>query len=219
MRASLVAFLMACALPLGALAGEAPVQADQGVAKAVWKSQQLDFFYTSFTTFYTCDGLRGRLRKLLVAAGARAKDLKIQVNGCDAFDAPTRSPFVRIEFTSPVEATAKNIADIEKDRATRELKARVRNEKPESNEPFDAYWKNVSFSRGKLDIEPGECELIEQLNKKVFPKMGVRVLKQDVNCTPNQTSLGQPRLEVQALTRAPKAEDQKPAEKKGSEKG
>lgn len=217
-----IIFVLACALPLGALAAETPAPAahsDQGVVKAVWKPQQVDFFYTSFTTFYTCDGLRGRLRKLLLAAGAREEDLKIQVNGCDEFNAPTRSPFVRLQFSSPVEATAQNIADIEKDRATRDLKARVRNEKPESNAPFDAYWKDVSYSRGKLDIEAGECELIEQLNKKVFPQMGLRVLKKDVTCVPNQTSLGQPRLEVQALTKAPKADEQPPADKKPDGKG
>jgi hypothetical protein len=193
-------------LPLGALAEE-PVHADQGVVKAVWKPLQVDFFYQSFTTFYTCDGLRGRLRKLLLAAGVRAKDLKISVTGCSSSNEVTRSPFVRLEFAAAVEATEQNIAEIEKERATRDLKARVRSEKPETNEPFDAYWKDVSFSRGKLDIEAGECELVEELNKKVFPKIGVKVLKQDVNCTPNQISLGQPRLEVQALTKAPKPDE------------
>ena len=89
-RSNLVALLVACALPLAARA-EPPAQADQGVVKAVWKPQQVDFFFQSFTVFYTCDGLRGRLRKLLLAAGARPKDLKIQVNGCDSSDTPTRS--------------------------------------------------------------------------------------------------------------------------------
>ena len=68
-------------------------------------------------------------------------------------------------------------------------------------------WKQVSLSRGKLYLEPGDCELVEQLSEKVFPKLGIRVIEDDVRCTPNQVSMNQPRLVVEALVPVPKPDE------------
>jgi hypothetical protein len=40
-----------------------------------------------------------------------------------------------------------------------------------------------------------------------LPKLAVRVVDDDVQCSPNQLSPGQPRLEVEALVELPKADD------------
>jgi hypothetical protein len=196
--AAWIALVATCAVLFGTVA-----RADEGMVKAVWKRQEVTFFLQTFTTFYSCEGLRGRLKTLLIAAGARKEDLRIQVTGCDPNDGPTRSPYVRITLASPVEATPENIAEIDKDHATRELAARVRNETLEPNTPFDAQWQPVPYTRGKLDLEPGECELIDELNKRVFSKLAMRVVKNELSCTPHQLTLGQPRLEMEALRRAP----------------
>jgi hypothetical protein len=64
----------------------------------------------------------------------------------------------------------------------------------------------VSLSRGALGLSPGDCELIEQIERKVLPKLAVRVVSSDMRCTPNQMSMGQPRLEVEALADLRKAD-------------
>jgi hypothetical protein len=90
----------------------------------------------------------------------------------------------------------------------RELAERVRGKKSDhpfdSLEEFPAQWRSVSLTRGRLDLQPGDCELIEELRKKVLPKLAVRIVRDDVQCSPNQLTMGQPRLEVEALKEVPK---------------
>jgi len=50
-----------------------------------------------------------------------------------------------------------------------------------------------------------------------LPKLAVRVVSSDMRCTPNQLTLGQPRLEVDALAELPKADAV--TEKKKSKSG
>ena len=40
--------------------------------EAVWKSHGLTFEYRGYNTVYTCDGLRGKLTKVLLNLGARS---------------------------------------------------------------------------------------------------------------------------------------------------
>lgn len=177
--------------------------------QAIWKPQRIEFNYQSFTTFYSCDGLESRVKRLLREVGAR-DDLKVRVTGCEGMNRPTRMPFVRIDMTSPVEATPQALEEINKDKTKRELSARVRGERAEElTAQFPAHWRKVDLSAGKLDIDPGECELIDELNKKVFSKLAIKVTRDDISCVPNQRSIGQPKLEIEALTAAPKPDDAK----------
>ena len=170
---------------------------------AVWKVQQIDFHYQSFTTFYSCRALVDRIEQILLAVGADKKSLDVRSTGCPGGEI-ARLPYVQIRITSPLEATPEALAEIEKTRSTRELAARVRGEHPaDIAEQFPAKWKPVAFDHGRLKIEPGECELVEQLTRYVFPKLAIRVTKNQLNCTPNQASLSQPRLNVDALVTIP----------------
>ena len=200
-------FLPACALvavagaPLASSAKETAPDPAQTVS-AVTKTQEIDFYYQSFTTYYSCHSLEDRVRQLLLALGAD-KNMKVKVASCFGNEI-ARFPNVRIQMSSPVEATPEVLAELEKTRSTRELTARVRGEPMvEVTAQYPAYWKPVSLSRGSFRLEPGDCELVDQLKRKVMPKLAVRIVKDDLSCTPNQASLGQPRLEVEALTRAP----------------
>jgi hypothetical protein len=115
-----------------------------------------------------------------------------------------------------VEATPEALAELDKTRSTRELVARVRGDSKQAQlaaAPFPAHWKRVSLSRGKLNLEPGDCELIEQLNKKVFPKLAIRVVDDTVGCTPHGTSMKQPRLVVEVLAPLPTADEAQQKEK------
>ena len=65
----------------------------------------------------------------------------------------------------------------------------------------------MSLSRGAVDLEPGDCELIDELRRKVLPKLAIRVVKDSTHCTPQQLTIGQPQLEVEALVALPKPDE------------
>jgi hypothetical protein len=186
--------------PAVALANPASI-APADALPAVWKPQTFDFHYQSFTTFYSCSSLGEKVRRILVALGGD-EGTKVRVSGCETSSGIARMPLVRITMTSPVEATPEALAELQKSRPVRELAARVRNDHKEAADidaQFPAYWQRVSLSRGSLGLAPGDCELVEQIERKILPKLAVRVVSNDMRCTPNQVTLGQPRLEVEAL--------------------
>ncbi len=206
---------LAAVVPLAARSAEPagdPAAESRPAVAAVTRSQDIDFYFQSFTTFYSCRSLEDRVRQLLLELGVES--IKVKVSSCFGNEI-ARFPHVRMQVSSPVEATPEILAEFEKTRSTRELAARVRGERPvEVTEQYPAYWKPVSLSRGSFRLESGDCELIDQIKRKVLPKLAIRVVKDDVSCIPNQVSLGQPRLEVEALTRVPPPDEGKPDDKK-----
>ena len=62
----------------GALAvSPVPAPAQSGATvTAVWRKQHLQFAYLGFTMRYTCDGLRDKVRAMLIELGAR-RDLHL----------------------------------------------------------------------------------------------------------------------------------------------
>jgi hypothetical protein len=192
------------------------------VVQAVWKLQTFDFHYQSFTTFYSCSSLSEKVRRILVELGGD-EQTKVRVSGCEAGSSIALMPLVRVTMASPVEATPEALAELQKTRPVRELAARVRNDRSKNvdlnahvdiDAQFPALWKRVSLSRGALGLSPGDCELIEQIERKVLPKLAVRVVASDMRCMPNQLSMGQPKLEVDALADLPKADEQVGGKKK-----
>jgi len=185
-------------------AAESEPDLQSAPVQALWKEQELKFFFQSFTTFYTCDGLEDKLKRILKALGARG-NVKVDSFGCDT--GPVRSPRVSVRLSSPTEATPEALAEWEKSRTKRELTARVKGDSVANDEmaqQFVAQWRTVSLSKGQLTLEPGDCELIDELRKKLLPKLAVRIVKDEVQCTPHTLTPSQPRLEVQALVEAPK---------------
>ncbi|MET0536199.1 MAG: hypothetical protein ABW171_18435 [Steroidobacter sp.] len=192
-----------------ALANETPASANSAVApgpeavQAIWKHQEISFYFQSFTTFYSCIGLEGKLERIMRALGVHAK---VRVRSADCPSSVARMPRVVMQVASPVEATPAALAERDKSKSVRELKERVTGKSTnplDSLEQFPATWRKVSLTRGRLALEPGDCELIEELQRKVLPKLAVRVTDDDLQCTPNQLTLGQPRLEVEALVEMP----------------
>jgi hypothetical protein len=187
----------------GASAAPAPVQ-------AIWKHQEIAFYFQSFTTFYSCTGLEGKLERIMRALGVHAT---VRVRSADCPSSVARMPRVILRVASPVEATPEALAEREKHKSVRELTERVKGKSTnpiDSLEQFPAQWRRVSLTRGRLNLEPGDCELVEELQRKVLPKLAVRVTDDDLQCSPNQLTLGQPRLEVEALVEMPRPDD-KPA--------
>jgi hypothetical protein len=211
---------LALALVFGVLASFADTTgaaspADQATSEpvqAIWKQQEITFYYQSFTTFYSCTGLEGKLERIMKALGVYAK---VRVRSADCPSSVARMPRVVMKVSGPVEATPEALADRDQNKSVRELAERVQGknrkvEKYESRDQFPAQWKRVSLTRGRLNLEPGDCELVEEIQKKVLPKLAVRIVDNDLLCSPNQLTLGQPRLEVDALIEMPKPDD-KPA--------
>ena len=48
---------------------------------AVWKEQHLNFFYMGRTSRYSCEGLRDKVRAMLLDLGAR-RDIRVTALGC-----------------------------------------------------------------------------------------------------------------------------------------
>jgi hypothetical protein len=203
------ALVLVCVLPGLMLGVRAAEQGSAEPVQAIWKNQEFAFYFQSQTTFYSCSSLEAKLERILSALGARKPYVKVRSVDCQT--GPVRMPRVIVNMTAPVEATAQALAERDKGKSKRELAARVRGETedPAALAEFPAQWKRVSLSRGAVDLEPGDCELIDELRRKVLPRLAIRIVKDSTHCTPQQLTLGQPQLEVEALTEIPKPDEAK----------
>jgi hypothetical protein len=181
--------------------------------QSIWKHQEFSFFFHSRTTFYSCASLEAKLERILKALGTQAD---VRVRSIDCQSVPARMPRITVSVRAPVEATPQAIAERDKNKSTRELAARVRGEieDPATLAPFPAQWKRVSLSRGAVNLEPGDCELIDEVRRKVLPKLAVRLVENGMQCTPGQVSMSQPQLQVEALVALPKPDDEQQKPKK-----
>ena len=155
-----------------------PVRAAEPVIgsplQAVWKEQRLEFSYMGRTARYSCQGLRDKMRSLLLDLGAR-RDLQVSLGACDE-SAPLRrgylGPRLSIVFSSPAlpdpSAKPAHPGDL------LAVDARY--------EPFtltsDAF-KNYGV---------GDCELVEEFAREILPRLNAKVEKQDITCVPYQSS-------------------------------
>ncbi len=177
--------------------------------QAIWKPQEFTFHYQSFTTFYSCDSLESKLEQILKQVGAEAV---VKVRSPDCGRGPVRQPSADIQLISPVEATPDALAELKRGDTRRELAARVAGKTKELEEmekPFAAQWQRVTVGRSRkaAGLENGDCELLDQVRKKILPKLAVRVVKENSPCPPNSPSLTRPTLIVDALTQMPKPDD------------
>jgi hypothetical protein len=174
-----------------------------GIVAAVWKVQSLDFAYRGYSTAYSCGALQDRLRAILQTVGAR-DTLTIQMWNCSDLSYSAR---VQITIASPVEATPENVQALTTYDSKDALVARVRNERLDTAgdiERFPAVWKTISLARDKqLDLEPGDCELVQQLRRDVFPRLSVRIVRDNLHCSNAFGTIGKPRLSVTALVAVP----------------
>jgi hypothetical protein len=142
---------------------------------AVWKEQHLNFSYLGRTSRYSCDGLRDKIRALLLDLGAR-RDLRITTLGCnDAAPSARRNalgPSVALVFSSP--ALPQPIAP---PLHAGDLAA------------VDARFEAFSIARDVFrNMDVADCELVEEFARQVLPKLTVRGVKEEITCVPNQLS-------------------------------
>jgi hypothetical protein len=209
-------------------------QQQQEPIVAVWKERRFVFNYDSTIAMYSCNALAARVASVLRAVGAR-DDVQASASNCDhqqmaadthvmdqgrwntsasmTSQSPTvprpelhQSAIVRVRAMMPVEVTDEVLAELKKDKAKRELVARLTGNPAERfNDPaaFKASWQPVTLSNKTTGLEPEECELIDQMSSLLFPKLGVHVVRRNYICDPKHVSLIPPSVEVQALLPVP----------------
>jgi len=197
-----------------ALLASAAVQAQDSVAaaddptvvSAVWIERDVQLHYMGFTSYYSCEGLRGQVRSILKELGARP-GFKVTARNCINLTGPEWSPIVRIVAAFPVEATPEVLAELERDASKRELVARVQGKSAtEATAQFPARTKRVEFRSGGMSfLQDGDCELMEQMRDRVFGPLGVKVIDSSVHCSPRQVWLGAIRMTVDVLEPLPAA--------------
>jgi hypothetical protein len=182
-RRSVPRSLVALAFLALFVAAEAPAQApveNAPQAWAVWTPKELRFVYSGFTSYYSCDGLRDKVRAILLQLGARP-DLTVRPVPCSAtFGRPTEFPGVTVSMNvlAPWDPNATNAA------AT----------------PIPAHWKTVVIS---TDFDPlreaGDCELIEQVKSRVLPTFNAHNVDYHSTCVPHQLQIGGTQLKAEVL--------------------
>jgi hypothetical protein len=142
---------------------------------AVWKEQRLDFLYIGRTARYSCEGLRDKMRALLLDLGAR-RDLKVSVVACDetttGFARNPIGPRLGIVFSSPALP----------DGAAKPLH-------PKDLAGVDARFEAFTLTHDAFrNYGIGDCELFEQFTRQILPKLATRNVTKDITCVPNQLS-------------------------------
>ncbi|OGT81244.1 MAG: hypothetical protein A3H91_04110 [Gammaproteobacteria bacterium RIFCSPLOWO2_02_FULL_61_13] len=160
--------LVLSCLALGALAEATP---------AVWKEMEFKFSYHGFTTRYSCDGLKYKVRIILTALGARSNP-HIRATGCEIGGGVAFAPRLHVNAAFPEALPAGG----------------------EDAQSFAAQTDVVTLSpRRPQGLESGDCELVEQLRHSVFPDIGSRVLTDSTSCVPHQANLGRPYMQLEVL--------------------
>ena len=181
---NLAPVLASVALAYGSSAGTATAaEAATVVAEtqpATWTPKELNFLYQGFTTRYSCDGLREKVRSALLILGARKKDLVVHETGCVSPNGgPELFPGVRIKMQvlTPATAAATPAADT-----------------------VAAHWKAVDLRLDRDALsESGDCELLEQIKQSIVPLFTTRNIKYSSNCVPHQLSAGGTILKADVL--------------------
>jgi hypothetical protein len=154
---------------------QAESSAGAGAVSAVWAPKQLTFDYRGFTAIYSCDGLREKMRRILLRLGARA-DLQVRGYGCTRLAGPDSLAGVSIKMN--ILQPAGN----------------------QSGQAVPAHWKMVDLLATHQPVdEEGNCELIEQIRQKVLPLFATRNVDYSSTCVPRQVNIGTTRLKAEVL--------------------
>lgn len=207
---SLLVLLSCTVLAAPALAVDEAEQ-EPPTVEAFWNDYELDFSFMGISTFYSCEGLRDKVKFILSELGAR-DDLRVTARGCEIGGGVARFPRARIKVALPMAATTENIAELEKDADKRELVARVRGERyvdpGEAAARFPATLETVRISsRDMRRIENGDCELLEQVERSLLPKLNLTPVDSNLSCVPGQARIGEIWLDVRMLKKMPTPDD------------
>ena len=205
MRGWAAVLLFALPLPV-ASQEQSPAAPDAAAVNAVWVEHDVTLNYMGLTSYYSCDGLRDKVRWVLGQLGARP-GFKVTTRGCVRVTGPEVMPSVRIVAAMPAAATPEILAQLAADASKQELAARVQGKSApaaEATAQFPARVKRVKFTSSPVDdLRDGDCELMEQLRDGVFGALGVRVVEDRMRCVPRQVTPGSVQMTVEVLEPVP----------------
>ena len=149
---------------------------------AVWTPKELTFVYQGHTTNYSCQALQEKMREILLQLGARP-DLQVWPYGCTQTTAPDPFAGVRVKMSVLQPAAA------------------------DTRVPVAARWKEVDLVANRHDPQEAEfeCELYDQVGKKVLPLFTTRNLQRVSTCQYKAMIPGSTRLKVEVLVSEPVA--------------
>ena len=159
-----------------------------------WQPVDLRFTYTPTTTYYSCDALEWKLERLFKSIGAHPKS-QVDANGC-ASSGPSQYAFVHVMGAVPVPSNQAAPVD-QKSASQQDLLKRLGVKSPFELVEFQSTRTEVDLAR--LDaaiLEPGDCELLEQLGREVLPKFGTTVVRALPRCFPGRVPLSTPIIET-----------------------
>ena len=161
---------------------------------SVWTPKKLHFTFSGFTTKYSCDGLRDKMRQALLELGAR-KDLHVTEGACSS-PAGGPEPFPNVDIEIHVLEPTSSAATSKSSAAT----SKPATAGTADGRPVPAHWKAIDL---KLDKDPlwqaEDCELLEQIKHRVFPLFATRNVDYHSSCVAHQVSLGGTWLRAQVL--------------------
>lgn len=142
---------------------------------AVWSPKELTFQYQGFTTKYSCDGLRQKMRKILLELGARA-DLDVRSYGCTRLTGP--DPFAGVTIRMSVLQLAA----------------------PQDAPKVPVRWKAVDVLADREAFDAAaDCELIGQIRQKILPLFTTRNVDYSATCARHLPVIGSTRLKADVL--------------------
>jgi len=158
-----------------AAAAEAP-------APAHWRTQKIDMTYSGFTAAYSCDGIEGKVKEILLSFGAR-KDLKVRATGCEQTyhqmmpNSASKMAFVDTEFTTLVPGPD-----------------------PAGGETVQASWGKVQLAPGRPTfMGRGECELVDELRTLLEKGFTLRAVEYRTDCVPRHVSVADYNVRAEVL--------------------
>ena len=206
-------------LVLAALSGLAPAAVlaqspaavatpgDQAAVMAVWVEKKIDFTYWGVTAHHSCDGLKNKVSSILKDIGARP-GYKVTARSCfNPRHGAEWTPMLNIVAAMPRAATPEVLAALAKDQSQRELAARAGGKSAPSAEAaaeFPARTRRVDFRDSPTGLlQPGDCELVEQLRNQVFVPLGAKIVVDRMGCVPHTLNNGIIVLSIDVLEPVP----------------
>ena len=162
-------------------AAETAPAAQTEIVTGAWQHHQVTFSYLGFTSLYTCSGLEGQVRQILLHLGAR-KDLQVTATGCPGTDGtPSYTAFVHANFYTLAPAADSTGSDTVHARWT----------------PLDVTPRRPSF------LGDGDCELIQGMKDIITQNFSLRDVKYRTDCVPHEVWPGSYEVQGQALKAVP----------------
>jgi hypothetical protein len=159
----------------------APATPAVDIVAGAWQHHKVTFSYYGITSLYTCDGLEGHVRQILLHLGAR-KDVKVYASGCPGpFNAPSRSAWVDADFYTLAPAADADESDTVK-----------------------AHWTPLEVTARRPNfMGEGDCELIQGMKDLITKNFSLRAIEYRTNCVPHELWMDSYAVKGQALTAVP----------------